>query len=119
MDDFYCPCADCGVYTDDGNFKNSKYFCHGCIDKVHNKSINISHAVRERIRSLCRKRGITTGELVRISGANQATVYEIVGGRSKHPSINTLFKVASAFDMSLSQFFDDPLFTMNGEQNKK
>lgn len=67
-------------------------------------------AVIERVRSLCAKKGITTLELVRLSGANQATVYELISGRSKNPSINTLFKIASAFDMSLSEFFDDQLF---------
>ena len=37
FDEPYEECADCGVYVDDGNFKNGKYLCHGCIDKPNNK----------------------------------------------------------------------------------
>jgi hypothetical protein len=34
MDGYY-PCNSCGVYVDDGSFKNKKYLCHDCIDKEY------------------------------------------------------------------------------------
>ena len=73
--------------------------------------ININHTVMERIHGPCPKRRITKGELVRLSGVNQVTVYEIRGGRFKNLSINTLFKIADTFNISLSKLFDDPAFS--------
>lgn len=80
------------------------------IMKEGNQIVDINYAVMERIRSLCAKRGITTGELIKLSGLNPATIYEIIGGRSKHPSIKSIMKIANGFDMNLVEFFDDPLF---------
>ncbi len=81
--------------------------------------MDIHHAVTARVKSLCKEKGWTTNELIRRSGVNQSTISEIMSGRSKHPRIITLKKIAQGFDMSLSEFFDDELFLELNEESEK
>lgn len=72
--------------------------------------MDINHAVTLRIKNLCKEKGWTVNELIRRSGVNQSTMSEIMSGRSKHPRIITLKKVAQGFGMTLSEFFNDEVF---------
>lgn len=67
-------------------------------------------AVKRRIEELLSEKNWSVNELSRQSNVNQSTISEIVSGRSKHPRIITLKKIAFAFNMSLSEFFNDELF---------
>ena len=73
--------------------------------------MDIHTAVTERVRTLLKVKGWTTNELIRRSEVNQSTISEIMSGRSKYPRIITLKKIAHGFDMTLSEFFDDDLFS--------
>lgn len=81
--------------------------------------MDIHQAVTERVKSLCKEKGWTINELVKRSGVNQSTISEIMSGRSKHPRIITVEKIAHGFGMSLSEFFDDELFSKLNEENEK
>lgn len=81
--------------------------------------MDVHHAVTERVRSLCAERGWTTNELIRRSNVNQSTISEIMSGRSKYPRIITLKKIAHGFDMTLSEFFDDELFSDLKNEDEK
>lgn len=72
--------------------------------------MKIDVAVRRRIESLLLEKNWSVSELARRSGVNQTTLSEIVNGRSKHPRIITLKKIALAFNLTLSDFFDDDNF---------
>lgn len=73
--------------------------------------MDVHEAVTERVRTLLKERGWTANELIRRSNVNQSTISEIMSGRSKYPRIITLKKIAHGFDMTLSEFFDDDLFS--------
>ena len=60
----------------------------------------------ERIRSLCRKRGISINKLAKMSGVKQSTLDNIVRGLTKDPRVSTLHKLAIAFNMTLAEFLD-------------
>ena len=60
----------------------------------------------QRIRSLCRKRGISINKLSIMSDVKQSTLDNIIRGTTKNPRIKTLHKVATAFNMTLSEFLD-------------
>lgn len=60
----------------------------------------------ERIRSLCRKRGISINKLATMSGIKQSTLDNIVRGLTKDPRVSTLHKLAIAFNMTLAEFLD-------------
>ena len=60
----------------------------------------------ERIRQLCKQRGITINKLAVMSGVKQSTLDNIVRGLTKNPRVKTLHKLAIAFNMTLSEFLN-------------
>ena len=60
----------------------------------------------DRIRSLCRKRGITINKLATMSGVKQSTLDNIVRGQTKNPRVKTLHKLAIGLNMTLSELVD-------------
>ena len=59
-----------------------------------------------RIKSLCKQRGIAINKLATMSGVNQSTLDNIVRGITKDPRVKTIHKVAIAFNMTLAEFLD-------------
>ena len=68
--------------------------------------MNYSELYVERIRRLCKQRGISVNKLSVMSGVKQSTLDNIVRGLTKDPRVKTLHKVANAFNMTLSEFLD-------------
>lgn len=60
----------------------------------------------QRIRSLCKQRGISINKLSTMSDVKQSTLDNIIRGITKNPRMKTLHKVATAFGMTLSEFLD-------------
>ncbi len=59
-----------------------------------------------RIRNLCHERGITINKLATFSGLKQSTINNIISGVSRNPTARTLHMIATAFNMTLSEFLD-------------
>lgn len=59
-----------------------------------------------RIRELCKQRGITINKLATMSDVKQSTLDNIVRGLTKNPRIKTLHKIAISFNMTLAEFLD-------------
>lgn len=60
----------------------------------------------ERIRSLCKTRGISINKLATMSNVKQSTLDNIMRGLTKNPRVKTLHKIAIAFNMTLAEFLD-------------
>ena len=60
----------------------------------------------DRIRALCKKRGISINKLSVMSGVKQSTLDNIMRGLTENPRVATLHKIATAFNMTLSEFLD-------------
>ncbi|MGO5116566.1 helix-turn-helix domain-containing protein [Candidatus Avoscillospira sp. LCP25S3_F1] len=60
----------------------------------------------QRIRRLCKERGIAVNKLATMSNVKQSTLDNIVRGVTKNPRIKTLHKVALAFNMTVAEFLD-------------
>ena len=73
-------------------------------DEVQN--MEYSEIYVNRIKSLCKQRGIAINKLATMSGVNQSTLDNIVRGITKDPRAKTLHKVAIAFNMTLAEFLD-------------
>jgi len=70
--------------------------------------VDYSRIYVERIRSLCKKRGISVNKLATMSGVKQSTLDNIVRGLTRDPRAKTLHKIALAFNMTLAEFLDFP-----------
>lgn len=60
----------------------------------------------QRIRKLCKERGIAINKLATMSDVKQSTLDNIMQGNTKNPRVKTLHKIALAFNMTLSEFLD-------------
>ena len=70
------------------------------------QTMEYSEIYVNRIKSLCKQRGIAINKLATMSGVNQSTLDNIVRGITKDPRAKTLHKVAIAFNMTLAEFLD-------------
>lgn len=68
--------------------------------------MDYSNLYVQRIRSLCKQRGITINKLATMSNVKQSTLDNIVRGLTKNPRVKTLHKIALAFNMTLPEFLD-------------
>ena len=68
-------------------------------------------AIAERILYLCRERNITPNKLSTISGMTQSTINNIINTGSKNPTVSTIKKICDGLEITLSDFFDDEIFT--------
>ena len=72
--------------------------------------MDVGTAVRQRILNLCKQRGITVNRLSYLCGLTQSTLNNITGGRNKSMTVATLKKICDGFEITIRDFFDDPLF---------
>lgn len=72
--------------------------------------MDLQEAVKTRVLNLCKKNHITINKLATLSGINQSTVNSLIDGSSKNPKLLTITRICFGFDMSLKEFFDDPMF---------
>ena len=66
--------------------------------------------VANRIIELCRERNMTINGLARLSALPPSTLKNIVNGVSQNPGIVTIKKLCDGLEISVREFFDDPLF---------
>ena len=67
-------------------------------------------AIANRIRELCKERGLTPNGISNIAAVPQATVKSILNGESKNPGTVTIKKLCDGFDITLGEFFSTPEF---------
>lgn len=72
--------------------------------------MKLEEAITQRILKLCDERDITPNKLATMAGLPSATVRCIFYGRSKNPGTRTLLDICQALEITLFQFFNDPLF---------
>ncbi|MBO5213457.1 MAG: helix-turn-helix transcriptional regulator [Clostridia bacterium] len=73
--------------------------------------MNIGEAVRMRILKLCQERNITVNKLSTLCGITQSTLSNIVGGRNNSTTVSTVKKICDGLEISIPEFFSDPLFS--------
>ncbi|MBR0249157.1 MAG: helix-turn-helix transcriptional regulator [Synergistaceae bacterium] len=66
--------------------------------------------IANRIRELCKERGLTPNGISNIAAVPQATVKSILNGESKNPGAVTIKKLCDGFEITLGEFFSTPEF---------
>ena len=72
--------------------------------------MKLTAAVAERIRGLCRERGMTQYALSMASGVPQSTLSTIMKAAFPSVKLRILYEVCEGLQISLQEFFDSPLF---------
>ena len=68
--------------------------------------MQIEEYVAGNIKDLCKKRHVSKYRLAQLTGIAQSSLGRIIANEST-PSLQTLEKICSALDVTLSQFFQD------------
>ncbi|RXZ63816.1 XRE family transcriptional regulator [Candidatus Borkfalkia ceftriaxoniphila] len=71
-----------------------------------------SIALAERVKKVIEQKDITKSELIKKSKLSPSTINNILQGKSDKVLISTLCVIMKALDVSLSEFFDDDLLTL-------
>ena len=67
-------------------------------------------AIRQRIRELCKEKGITPNALSYIAAVPQATIKSILNNETQSPEVLTIKKLCDGLEITLAQFFDTDTF---------
>ena len=70
----------------------------------------MKEAIVKRFRQLCQDRNIKYNELATLSGVTPSTVYSMMDSRRKDVSVITVKKLCDGLEISIPDFFNDPLF---------
>ena len=81
------------------------------LNDIGGSDMDVGTAVRLKILSLCKERRITINRLSYLCGITQSTLQNIIGGRNKSMTVSTLKKICDGLEITLRDFFDDPLFS--------
>ena len=68
--------------------------------------MNAKEAVARRIQILCSERGLAINALANLSGVAPSTIYSMLNA----PGIISIQKICDGLEISVREFFDDPLF---------
>jgi len=77
--------------------------------------MTLSQAIIQRIKNLISQNAEIQNyhQLSTKAGLNESVVRSILSGETKNPSTKTIFFISVAFDITLSQFYNDKLFDVD------
>ncbi len=70
----------------------------------------MKEAIVKRFQQLCRERSMAYNELATLSGVTPSTVYSMMLESRKDISVLTVKKLCDGLDLSIPDFFSDPIF---------
>ena len=84
---------------------NIKVRCieHGCFMKLVD-------AIIYRLRAIMAERSITPYYFHKEGGIAKSTISKVFNGKQQNISMNLLYEFISTLNISLKEFFDDPIF---------
>lgn len=72
--------------------------------------MNAKEAVARRIQEFCVQRGLAINALANLCGVPPSTIYSMLNAKSQNPGIISIQKICDGLEISVREFFDDPLF---------
>ncbi|WP_082665808.1 helix-turn-helix domain-containing protein [Exiguobacterium chiriqhucha] len=72
--------------------------------------MELNEAIIERMKELAAERNMTIHQVIQKGGLNQATISELMNGRTKHPKVSTIQKFCEGLSINLNIFFDNEKF---------
>lgn len=72
--------------------------------------MNAKEAVARRIQALCLERNLAVNALANLCGVPPSTIYSMLNKKSKNPGVVSIQKICDGLEISVREFFDDPLF---------
>ena len=73
--------------------------------------MTVNDAVAKRVSKLLKEKGISQYRLEQESGIQHGSMQCIMNGRNKTVTLSTVILLAKGFQMSLTEFLDDEIFS--------
>lgn len=74
------------------------------------EQVELNEAIIERMKELATEHNMTIHQVIQKGGLNQATISELMNGRTKHPKVSTIQKFCNGINISISDFFNNGKF---------
>lgn len=72
--------------------------------------------LNENIKRLRKARGVSLDVMARAAGISKTTAYKIEAGKTSHPTLECLFKIADYFQMSISALIEEKVADVQDER---
>lgn len=78
--------------------------------RLWGEQVELNEAIIERMKGLAAEHNMTIHQVIQRGGLNQATISELMSGRTKHPKVSTIQKFCNGLNISISEFFESNNF---------
>ena len=72
--------------------------------------MKLTDAIAKRVANLLKERNFSQYELYKRGGVPRSTLCDVINSNKKRISTETVYQICSTLEISLKDFFDDPLF---------
>ncbi len=72
--------------------------------------MSLAEAIKIRFIALMRERNFSQYNFYKLGGIPKSTVSQVLNGTRQHVATRTIYEMAITMGISLSEFFDDPIF---------
>ena len=73
--------------------------------------MNVNKALVTRIYEICKEKDMTITALCLNSNLTPSTVFEIIQGKTKHPTVLTVLKLCNGAGITINEFFNREYFS--------
>ncbi len=81
--------------------------------------MKLSIVVRKRIKYYLKQKEMNVADLSKVSSVRASTISTFMNGKTELIRLNTLFNICRGFQISLKEFFSDPLFRTAEQENSR
>ena len=72
--------------------------------------MKLSEAIAIRVSKLLNERNLSQYSLFKNGGVPRSTICDVINNKKKRVSTNTVYQICSTLGLTLSEFFNDPMF---------
>ena len=72
--------------------------------------MRLVEAVGKRLDDILKMRGIKQNHLATLGGIPRSTISVVIAAKRKAVELDTVYQICDTLNMSLKDFFDDPIF---------
>lgn len=72
--------------------------------------MKLNEAIARRLDGLLKKRDLTAYKVAKLGGVPKQVIYSILKCEYKKVSIDVIFQLCDTLNMTLEEFFSDPIF---------
>ncbi len=72
--------------------------------------MSLAEAIKLRMLALMKAKNFSQYDFYKIGGIPKATASQVLNKTRERVSVKTVYEMISAMDVSLTEFFDDPIF---------